>query len=169
MRVTKLSSLLLSRLPRTSTHINRPLLSTRVISPSWVTFRPNFIPPLRGMEMTGEDISRNSQKDHGHGPFTRAFFVSSCFSSCRMVKILYHLTEREEIMIANIFQRKSVMAMLLVVLLGVAWMGCSTTVKERQQGQPVTGPTRDTKAEEEWVGKYYLDDVRRSREIGGRL
>jgi len=117
------------------------------------------------MEMTGEDISRNSQKDHGHGPFTRAFFVSSCFSSCRMVKILYHLTEREEIMIANIFQRKSVMAMLLVVLLGVAWMGCSTTVKERQQGQPVTGPTRDTKAEEEWVGKYYLDDVRVPSEL----
>jgi hypothetical protein len=82
-----------------------------------------------------------------------------------MVKILYHLTEREEIMIANIFQRKSVMAMLLVVLLGVAWMGCSTTVKERQQGQPVTGPTRDTKAEEEWVGKYYLDDVRVPSEL----
>jgi len=82
-----------------------------------------------------------------------------------MVKILYYLTEREEIMTANIFRRKSVMAMLLVVLLGTVWMGCSTTVKERQQGQPVTGPTRDTSAEAEWSGKYYLDDVRVPSEL----
>ncbi len=82
-----------------------------------------------------------------------------------MVKILYYLTEREEIMIANIFQKKSAMALLLVVLLGVAWIGCTTTVKERQQGQPVTGPTRDTKMEEEWAGKYYFDDVRVPSEL----
>jgi hypothetical protein len=81
-----------------------------------------------------------------------------------MVKILYYLTEREEIMIANIFQRKSVMAMLLVVLLGVAWMGCTTTVKERQQGQPVTGPVGEPKEWEE-SGKYYLDDVRVPSEL----
>jgi hypothetical protein len=81
-----------------------------------------------------------------------------------MVKILYYLTEREEIMIANIFQRKSVMAMLLVVLLGAAWMSCTTTVKERQQGQPVTGPTGETRELEE-SGKYYLDDVRVPSEL----
>ena len=68
-------------------------------------------------------------------------------------------------MTANIFQRKSVMAMLLVVLLGTVWIGCSTTVKERQQGHPVTGPTRDTSAEAEWSGKYYLDDVRVPSEL----
>jgi hypothetical protein len=77
-----------------------------------------------------------------------------------MVKKLYYLTQREEIMIANIFQRKSVTAMFLVALLGVAWMGCSTTVKERQQGQPVTGPTGEAKAEWDETAKYYLDDVR---------
>jgi len=81
-----------------------------------------------------------------------------------MVKILYYLIEREEIMVANIFQRKSVMAMLLVVVLGVAWMGCSTTVKERQQGQPVTGPAGEPK-EWEGSGKYYLDDVRVPSEL----
>jgi hypothetical protein len=81
-----------------------------------------------------------------------------------MVKILYYLTEREEIMTANIFQRKSVMAMLLVVLLGTVWIGCSTTVKERQEGQPVTGPTGETRALEE-SGKYYLDDVRVPSEL----
>ena len=82
-----------------------------------------------------------------------------------MVKILYYLTGREEIMVANIFQKKSVMAMFLVVLLGVAWMGCSTTVKERQQGQPVTGPAGEAKADWEGTGKYYLDDVRVPSEL----
>jgi len=68
-------------------------------------------------------------------------------------------------MSANIFQRKSVMAMFLVVLLGVAWMGCTATVKERQQGQPVTGPTGEAKAEWEGMGKVYLDDVRVPSEL----
>ena len=82
-----------------------------------------------------------------------------------MVKISYYLTEREEIMIMNIFERKSVMAIFLIVLLGVAWMSCSSNVKETQQGQPVTGPTGDAKAEGEWAGKYYLDDVRVPSEL----
>jgi hypothetical protein len=73
--------------------------------------------------------------------------------------------EREEIMRANIFQRKSVMAMVLVVLLGVAWMGCTTTVKERQQGQPVTGPMGETRLVGDEMGKYYLDDVRVPSEL----
>ena len=68
-------------------------------------------------------------------------------------------------MSANIFQRKSVTAMFLVVLLGVAWMGCTATVKERQQGQPVTGPTGEAKAEWEGMGKVYLEDVRVPSEL----
>ena len=68
-------------------------------------------------------------------------------------------------MIANICQKKLVMAMFLVVLLGVAGMGCSTTATERQQGQPVTGPTPEGKAEWEEVGKVYLDDVRVPSEL----
>jgi hypothetical protein len=69
------------------------------------------------------------------------------------------------IMNPNIFGKKSVIALLLVVLLGVAGMGCSTTVKERQQGQPVTGPTAQANAEWEGTGKYYLDDVRVPSEL----
>lgn len=57
----------------------------------------------------------------------------------------------------NIFQKKSVIALLLVIFLGVAWSGCSTTVKERQPGQSATG---ETKTEEVGRGKYYLEDVR---------
>jgi hypothetical protein len=62
----------------------------------------------------------------------------------------------------NIFQKKSLIA-LLVILLGVAWMGCTTTVRERQQGQPATGPTGGATYEEE--GKYYFDDVRVPSEL----
>jgi hypothetical protein len=62
-----------------------------------------------------------------------------------------------------ILKKRSVMAFLLVILLGVAWTGCSTTVKERQQGQPVTGPAGETR--EEGAGKYYLDDVRVPTEL----
>ncbi len=65
----------------------------------------------------------------------------------------------------NIFQRKSVIGLLLVIILSVIWMGCSTTVKERQQGQPVTEATGEAKAEEERMGKYYLDDVRIPSEL----
>ena len=65
----------------------------------------------------------------------------------------------------NIFRRKSVIALLLVIFLGWSWTGCSTTVKERQQGQPVTGATGETKAEGEGMGKYYLDDVRVPSEL----
>lgn len=67
-------------------------------------------------------------------------------------------------MIASIFQRKSAMAMLLVVFIAAAWMGCTTTVKERQQGQPVTGPAGQPK-EWEGSGQYYLDDVRVPSEL----
>ena len=65
----------------------------------------------------------------------------------------------------NIFHWKSVMVLLLVVLLGGVWMGCSTTVKERQQGQPATGATGEARSEGEGMGKYYLDDVRVPSEL----
>ena len=41
-------------------------------------------------------------------------------------------------------------------------MSCSTTVKERQQGQPVTG---EVTGERESIGKYYFDDVRVPTEL----
>jgi hypothetical protein len=59
-----------------------------------------------------------------------------------------------------ILKKGSMMVLLLVILLGVTWTGCSTTVKERQSGQPVTEATGETKAEPVVTGKYYLDDVR---------
>jgi hypothetical protein len=65
----------------------------------------------------------------------------------------------------HIFHRKSVIALLLVIFLGLAWTGCTTTVKERQQGQPVTGATGESKTEGEGMGKYYLDDVRIPNEL----
>ena len=68
-------------------------------------------------------------------------------------------------MIARIFKKKSVMAMLLAVLLGVAWMGCSTTTAERDQGQPVTGTTPGGTIEGADVGRVYLDDVRVPSEL----
>lgn len=60
----------------------------------------------------------------------------------------------------HLIGRKSVVALLVVICWVGVWTGCSTTVKERQQGQPVTGPTGEAKAEWEGTGKYYLDDVR---------
>jgi len=59
-----------------------------------------------------------------------------------------------------ILKKGSMMVLLLVILLGVTWTGCSTTVKERQSGQPVTEATGETKTEPVVTGKYYLDDVR---------
>jgi hypothetical protein len=59
----------------------------------------------------------------------------------------------------NIFRRKGVIALLLVILLGVVWMGCSTTVKERQPGQTATAATGEERTEGEGIGKYYFDDV----------
>jgi hypothetical protein len=66
---------------------------------------------------------------------------------------------------AKIIQKKSITAMFLVVLVGVAWMGCSTAAPELQQGQPVTGLPPEGQAEGERVGKFYLDDVRVPSEL----
>jgi hypothetical protein len=52
----------------------------------------------------------------------------------------------------NIFQKRSIIALLVVVLLGVTWMGCSSTLKEKR-GKQVKG---------EWKGSgkyYHFDDV----------
>jgi hypothetical protein len=57
-----------------------------------------------------------------------------------------------------IFRKKSVIALSWVILLSMAWIGCSTTVKERQPGQPA-GSTGGAMAGGEEVGKYYFDDV----------
>ena len=61
-----------------------------------------------------------------------------------------------------IFRKRSVMVFLFVILLGVAWTGCSTTVKERQSGQPAAG---EAKTEGEGMGRSYLDDVRVPSEL----
>jgi len=68
------------------------------------------------------------------------------------------------IMNPSIFGRKSLIGLLLVICLLGVW-GCTTTVQERQQGQPVTGPTSEAKPEWEGMGKYYLDDVRVPSEL----
>jgi hypothetical protein len=74
-------------------------------------------------------------------------------------------SKRRDIMNRNIFERKSVIALLLLIWIVGVWTGCATTVKERQQGQPVTGPTAQANAEWEGTGKYYLDDVRVPSEL----
>ena len=64
-----------------------------------------------------------------------------------------------------IFQKKSIIVLWLLVVLSVTWMGCSTTVKERQQGQPAGGATGEVTSGGEETGKYYFDDVRVPSEL----
>jgi len=64
-----------------------------------------------------------------------------------------------------ISQKKSILALLLVTLLSLAWMGCATTVKERQPGQPAGGVAAEPRTEGEGTGKYYFDDVRVPSEL----
>jgi hypothetical protein len=68
-------------------------------------------------------------------------------------------------MMAKSFQKKLLLAMLLGVLSGGAWMGCSTTAPEPQPGQPVMGPTPGDQAQGTEVGRVYLDDVRVPSEL----
>ncbi len=68
-------------------------------------------------------------------------------------------------MIPQMVQTKAVMALVVVLLLGVAGVGCSTTATAQQPGQPVTGPASAGTAEEPEAGKQYLDDVRVPREL----
>lgn len=67
-----------------------------------------------------------------------------------------------------IFQRKSIIVLWLLIVLSMTWMGCSTTVKERQQGQPAGGATGETTSGGEETGKYYFDDVRVPSELNYR-
>lgn len=62
------------------------------------------------------------------------------------------------------FQRKSILIFGLLVILSVIWAGCSTTVRQRQQGQPA-GATEEIAPGREETGKYYFDDVRVPEEL----
>jgi len=64
-----------------------------------------------------------------------------------------------------IFQKKSIIVLWLLVVLSVTWVGCTTTVKERQQGQPAGGATGETTSGGGETGKYYFDDVRVPSEL----
>ncbi len=64
-----------------------------------------------------------------------------------------------------IFQKKSIIVLGLLLVLGMTWVGCSTTVKQRQQGQPAGGATGETTSGGEETGKYYFDDVRVPEEL----
>ncbi len=64
----------------------------------------------------------------------------------------------------NIFRRNAVIALWLLIVLGAMLVGCATTVKQRQQGEPAGGTTGQV-ASEEGMGKYYFDDVRVPSEL----
>lgn len=56
----------------------------------------------------------------------------------------------------NSFQRKSAIALLLVILLSMGWIGCSTSVKERR-GEPGKVEEKETSR---YRAKYYhFDDI----------
>lgn len=64
-----------------------------------------------------------------------------------------------------LFQKKSMIVLWVLVVLGLTGMGCSTTVKQRQQGQPAEGTTAESAAGGEETGKYYFEDVRVPEEL----
>ena len=64
----------------------------------------------------------------------------------------------------RIARKNWVMALSLIMLMGFAWAGCTTTASEQQQGQPGTGPTHGGSPWTE-VGRVYLDDVRVPSEL----
>ena len=56
----------------------------------------------------------------------------------------------------NIMQRRSMIALMLVIFLGMAWLGCSGTVKERK-GEPGKSEGRELgRADAKY---YFFDDV----------
>ena len=60
----------------------------------------------------------------------------------------------------NIFQTKSVMILLLVFLLGLAWTGCSSTVKEkRDEPGKIEGQETTTPSSKYLARNYYFEDV----------
>ncbi len=64
-----------------------------------------------------------------------------------------------------LFQRKSIIVLWVLAVLGLAGMSCSTTVKQRQEGQPAEGTTAASTPAEEETGKYYFDDIRVPEEL----
>jgi hypothetical protein len=60
-----------------------------------------------------------------------------------------------------IFRSRSVTALFLVILLGMAWTGCSTTVKERRDETGKPAESQETKAPpSKYYARYYhFDDV----------
>ncbi len=59
----------------------------------------------------------------------------------------------------NIYSKQSVM-ILLVLLLGLAWMGCSSTVKERRDESGKPAPQEGTRpSETDFARNYYFEDV----------
>ena len=68
-------------------------------------------------------------------------------------------------MIAKCCQKKLLLALLLVVLAGGPWLGCSTPPVEPEPGQPVTGPPPAGQAPGAEVGRVYLEDIRVPSEL----
>ncbi len=64
-----------------------------------------------------------------------------------------------------ISQRKLILVLWLLVFLSATWMGCSTTVRQRQPGQSAGEATGTTTSGGEETGKYYFDDVRVPEEL----
>jgi hypothetical protein len=63
-----------------------------------------------------------------------------------------HNFKRRRMMDKKIFQKGFVIALMVIFVLGMMWMGCSSSIKERRE-EPVKG---------EWRGSakyYYFDDV----------
>ena len=60
-----------------------------------------------------------------------------------------------------ILRRRSVLALMLVFLLGIVWTGCSSTVKERRDDSAKPGEGEETKAPpSKYNARYYhFDDV----------
>ncbi len=65
----------------------------------------------------------------------------------------------------NMFQKKSIIVLWMLVVLCLIGVGCSTTIKQRQQGQPAEGAAGEVTPAAEETGKYYFDDVRVPEEL----
>ena len=62
------------------------------------------------------------------------------------------------------FQQKSVIALGLVIVLGLAWTGCSSTVKERRGD--ASGGSVEITGKDTGTGKYYFfDDILVPKEL----
>jgi hypothetical protein len=59
----------------------------------------------------------------------------------------------------NIFQKKPVMILLLVFLLGLAWMGCSTVKERRDEPGKAEGQETTTPSNKYSARNYYFEDV----------